>query len=115
MGPLESLRRFQVSCGDVDVPTTTEANLLPPVPVEPNLTFVSFNEVPPDLPAPGTPTISVIPPVGPTPLEPLVPTTPAIPPPPSEVPEPSSLLLVLTGAGAAIEMARRKVKGHNAQ
>lgn len=105
MGPLESLRRFQVDCGDADAPIVpSETALIAPPPIEPKPAFVSFNEAPPELPPPGQPVVSEVPPLA------LVPLTPITPPsPPSEVPEPSTLLLVLTGAGSALLVTRRRL------
>jgi hypothetical protein len=118
MGPLESLRRFQIDCGELETPpppAMANAPVIPPLPVEPRLEFVSFAEVPPDLPPPGETPVGVETP----PVPPLinVPTTPieTTPLPPatggggvSVTPEPASLVLVLTGAGLAFAEVRRR-------
>ena len=108
MGPLESLRRFQIDCGDVDetpTPVTRQA-LLPPVPLEPVFAMVQFPDVPPELPAPGEPVLMAeVPPLANLPLTPVdnLPVS-------SVTPEPGSLILVLTGALAGLELRRRRVQ-----
>ena len=106
MGPLESLRRFQIDCGDLDetpTPITHEA-VLPPLPLEPVFALIQFPEVPPELPAPGEPVLlAEVPPLV------SLPTTPIDNLPVSTVtPEPGSLMLVLSGAVAGLELRRRR-------
>ncbi len=110
LSPLESLRRFQIDCGDLDnTAPPTNAAVLPPLPVEPALALVRFPEVPPDLPPPGEPILTADAPV---PALINIPTTPVVNlPSPSETPEPGSLVLVLTGALLGGEMMRRKAQG----
>ena len=109
LGPLESLRRFQIDCGDLDetpTPVTHEA-VLPPLPLDPVFALIHFPEVPPELPAPSSEPVLL------AEVPPLVnlPTTPIDNLPASAVtPEPSSLLLVLTGALAGLELRRRRVR-----
>ena len=113
MSPLESLRRFQIDCGEIvppEVPPNPPVIAWPVLPVEPTLAFVDFGEVPPQFPPPSTPEI-VVPPDVPPLIN--VPTTPvetavAVPPVTGITPEPSSLLLVLTGAAGLAEVTRRK-------
>ncbi len=110
MGPLEALRRFQIDCGDVDEAMTPAGPVLPSLPVFPKPLDVSFPEVaPPELPAPAdTEVAEVVPPLT---------TVPAVPPfdsgvsLPGPVPEPSSLVLVLTGALVMGESVRRRTRG----
>ena len=110
LSPLESLHRFQIDCGDLEETPAppTSAAVIPPLPVEPRLALVSFPELPPELPPPSEPVLTVaeVPPL----ID--VPTTPvevANLPSPTVTPEPGSLLLVLTGASAAaLELARRR-------
>ena len=118
MSPLESLRRFQIDCGDLEEPDTPlNAAVLPPAgPVlpEPRFAMIDFGEPVPDLPPPSTPLVAeaTVPPL----LE--VPVTPVIGAalPPTVTPEPGTFLLVLTGAGAFVYFVRRKriEDGHQA-
>ena len=110
MSPLESLRRFQIDCGDLDVPPPTPLNAavvppFPPLPVEPRFSLVSFGDTVPALPPPGDALVaeSTVPPLI------NVPTTPILDlPAPTLTPEPDTFLLVLTGVGAFVYAARRK-------
>ncbi len=108
MGPLEALRRFQIDCGDLETPE--QPARLPSIPVVPTPLMVEFPEVPPpDLPTPAFTEVAeaVVPPLAEVPIT----TTPveyvSIPGP---VPEPSSLLLVFTGASLALCGVRRSAK-----
>lgn len=122
MSPLEALNHFQLACGDLE-PTGDDTGLLP----------VAFNGLPAfDLPEfPYTPTdasplvAGVVPPetippvvdtpVGSTPTFPgpvigTPPVTVVTPPPVTPVvPEPSSIVLVMTGIGAAVAAGRRRL------
>ncbi len=110
MGPLESLRRFQIDCGDLEEPDTPlNAAILPPAaPVlpEPVFAMVDFGEPVPDLPPPSAPLVAeaTVPPLL------YVPATPVIGAalPPVVTPEPGTFLLVLTGSSAVVYFARRK-------
>ena len=108
MGPLESLRRFQIDCGDIDetpTPVTREA-VLPPLPLDPVFALIQFPEVPPELPAPGEPVLMAeVPPLVNLPATPI-----EILPSSTVTPEPASLLLVLTGALAGLELRRRRLR-----
>ena len=110
MGPLESLRRFQIDCGDLAPPETPlQDAVIPPAPVEPHLTFVSLVETPPDLPPPSQPMLSTVPPLADVPPVPVQNTPFGVSGiVPAATPEPGSWLLVLTGAGAAAEVIRRR-------
>lgn len=103
MGPLESLRRFQIDCGDFDQPTPILTAKAPDVPIEPTPLTLEFPQTPPDLPAPALTEVAEVPPLASTPLLPI--DTTSVPGP---VPEPSSIVLVLTGAGAMVEVMRRR-------
>ena len=98
MGPLEALRRFQIDCGDVDTPD------LPPqlasLPILPAPLDVEFPLLPPpELPLPPvTQVAELTPPVPPLGDVPITTTPVESIPVPSPIPEPASLLLVLTGA-----------------
>lgn len=107
LSPLESLRRFQIDCGDLDQPPPPlSAAVVPPGPLEPKVVPLSFPEAPPELPPPGEPVlIAEVPPLINTPI-----TGVENLPTPGEIPEPGSFILVLTGAGAAAEMLRRQAK-----
>ena len=110
MGPLESLRRFQIDCGDLAPPESPlEEAIVPPQPVPPAVTFVSLLEAPPDLPPPSQPALSVVPPLADVPAIPVeTPPILAATIVPSATPEPGSWILVLTGAGAVAELVRRR-------
>ena len=116
LSPLESLRRFQIDCGDLDQPAPPlSAAVVPPAPLEPRLVPLAFPEAPPELPPPGEPVLTAsadIPPLINTPITPVENL-----PSPGEVPEPGSFVLVFTGAGVAVEMIRRqsRVKKQHAQ
>ncbi len=110
MSPLESLRRFQIDCGDLEnVPAPPmNAAVIPPLPVEPVFALVRFPEVPPDLPAPDAPVLVA---EAPVPALLNVPVAPVLNlPSPSETPEPGSLILVLTGTIFGAELLRRKAR-----
>ena len=111
MSPLESLRRFQIDCGDLDAPPPTPLNAavippFPPLPVDPKFSLINFGDTVPELPPPGDALVaeSSVPPLI------NVPTTPILdlPEPIVVTPEPDSLLLVLTGVGAFSYAVRRK-------
>ena len=109
LSPLESLRRFQIDCGDLDQPAPPlSAAVVPPAPLEPRLVPLAFPEAPPELPPPGEPELVAanVPPLIDVPITPVSQNLPS----PGEVPEPGSFVLVLTGAGAAFEMLRRQAK-----
>ena len=110
MSPLESLRQFQIDCGDLENPGNPVANapVITPLPVQPQLAMVSFPELPPELPPPTAPEPGVAPDVPPLINVPTTPVEIGSVLPPGEVPEPGSFLLVLTGAAAAFELTRRK-------
>lgn len=111
MSPLESLRRFQIDCGEIETPPPPPGPPLikwPLLPVEPTLTFISFAEVPPELPPPTTAEITVPPVVPPLINVPTTPVETASAPPVGPVPEPDTFLLVLTGAGGVVEVIRRR-------
>ena len=99
MGPLEALRRFQVDCGALDEP-------------EPALIALSFPFLPVEMPPLETTTIAEL--TTPALVEPSVPNvlTPVenvAVVTPGEVPEPGSLLLVLTGSGVGVILYRRRL------
>ena len=123
MSPLEALNHFQLACGELE-----------PTPLEgPGLLPAAFNGLPAfDLPEfPYTPTESspiiatVVPPetlppvvdtpvTTPTPPGPIIGGPPVVVTPPSSpvapvVPEPSSIVLVMTGIGAAVAAGRRRL------
>ena len=103
MGPLESLRRFQIDCGDLEQPKPSDRPAVPLLPLDPKLTFMSLAETPPDLPPPAQADVTPMPPLNSVPVqlsETLV--------TPGPVPEPGSFLLVLTGAVATAELVRRR-------
>lgn len=104
MGPLEALRRFQIDCGDLEEPTPLLKAQLPPLPVEPKPLMVEFPDTPPpDLPAPALTEVAEVPPLTDIPLTPIVNVSA-----PGPVPEPGTLVLVLTGALAGAEVLRRR-------
>ena len=112
LSPLESLRRFQIDCGDLEdtpLPPPMNAAVIPPLPVEPALALVNFPEAPPELPPPGEPVlVAEVPPlinIPTTPIENL--------PSPIVTPEPGSFLLVLSGAALGVELMRRRSKASN--
>ena len=110
LSPLESLRRFQIDCGDLEQPPPPlSAAVVPPAPLEPRLVPLSFpTEAPPELPAPTEPVLTAeVPPLIDVPVTPVVQNIPA----PGTIPEPGSFVLVLSGAGLAAEMIRRQGKG----
>ncbi len=110
MGPLESLRRFQIDCGDLEAPDTplNAAVLppLPPVPLDPRFDLVSFRGPVPELPPPSNAMVAMadVPPLADVPVVPVIgaPLTPLV------TPEPESLLLVLSGAGTFGYLVRRR-------
>lgn len=111
LSPLESLRRFQIDCGDLEQPQPApplSAAIVPLAPLEPKLVALNVPpEAPPELPPPGEPVLTAeVPPLINTPITPIVQNLPS----PSEVPEPGSFLLVLTGAGAVTEVLRRQAR-----
>ena len=106
MGPLESLRRFQIDCGDLDTPIPVTTAILPPVPVAPSIVPVEFPEQPPVLAPPALTEVAEVPDM--PPLAGVPPVTVLSSPIPGPVPEPASLVLVLTGGAAAAEMVRRR-------
>lgn len=116
MSPLESLRRFQIDCGDLEAPDTPlNAAVLPPpteVPPVPRFALVDFGEPVPELPPPTTPLIAeaTVPPLGDIPISPAVgaPLPPVGIAAPAVTPEPATLLLVVTGAGAMGYFVRRR-------
>lgn len=98
MGPLEALRRFQVDCGALDEP-------------EPAPLVVSFPFLPVEtLPLEETTIAEVATPVLVQPPVPnlLAPVQTAVVSVPAAIPEPASLLLVLTGIGAGVYVYRRR-------
>lgn len=119
MGPLESLRRFQIDCGDLDEtpaptpsPTPVHEAMVPPLPVEPALPLVRFPEAPPELPAPGDVLVATadVPPLINVPLLPVE-TVPIS----SVAPEPSSWMLVLTGSFGVLGLLTRRSKRNLSQ
>ena len=109
MSPLESLRRFQIDCGDLDQPTPppVQKAFIPVLPVDPVFALISFAEVPPELPVLAEPVFTAeVPPLVNVPLSPVNNLPVAI----AVTPEPSSLLLVLTGALAGLETLRRRIR-----
>ena len=115
MGPLESLHRFQIDCGDLTdtpAPPTNEA-VIPALPVLPRFDPISFGESAPDLPPPDQPVLTAEVPslinVPTSPVEnlpaPLLPANLS----PAVTPEPASFVFVLTGV-AGLELLRRRAK-----
>lgn len=111
MNPLQSLRRFQIDCGDLGEPDTPlNAAVLAPLPLvppDPKFALVSFEEPMPELPPPSDALIAVAAPVPPLLDVPVLPVMTASLAP-IVTPEPSTLLLVLSGAGAFGYIARRR-------
>ncbi len=123
LSPQEMLKRFRVLCGDdlpdepisvSFVPTSLDALLIPPVsfpdtaPVTDVGRPVSFSPVPE-----GTPQVQPSPAVtGATPSLPVAstPVIPNVPVIPSQVPEPNSLVFLVTGALGAIPLVRRRLR-----
>lgn len=109
MSPLESLRRFQIDCGDLDQPETPlNAAVIPPfppAPLEPKFSMVRFGDSVPEFPPPGEVLVAenTVPPLVNQPVTPIIAT-----PVPIVTPEPVSFLLVLTGVGALFYTSRRK-------
>lgn len=124
----------------VDVATIPTTGLLPPAPPEEVLTLLSLSQppttiIPPVVPGTQPPMLStlpppsagtfpppsvgifpptgpgVFPPTGPGVFPPTLPSTPPVVP--SPVPEPSSFVLVLTGACAAAIVWRRRTKAES--
>ena len=106
MGPLESLRRFQIDCGDLDTPTPVTTAVLPPVPVTPSIIPLEFPDQPPVLAPPALTEVAEVPDM--PPLAAVPPVAVLSSPNPGPVPEPASLLLVATGGVAVTEMLRRR-------
>ncbi len=107
MNPLESLRRFQIDCGDLGEPDTPlNAAILPPLPLDPKFTMVSFGEPVPELPPPmdALVTVGTVPPLMDVPVLPVISASLV----PIITPEPGTFLLVLSGAGAFGYLARRR-------
>ena len=112
MGPMESLRRFQIDCGDIDQsPTPLDAAAPPLLPLDPKFVFLSMAEVPPELPPPGEANVgAVVPPLADIPTTPVQSLSA-----PTVTPEPGSFLLVFTGGLTLFEFARRKRATGNLQ
>lgn len=131
MGPLEALKHFQIACDTVPPVPSEIVPVLTPMLVPgppsfalPPITYTPTEvaEAPPPAvlpPAPDTPPstpsvpVSGQPPIEtyfPPPFIPIPPVTPVPPvvPPVPEIPEPSSIVLVLTGVGAAVAAGRRR-------
>lgn len=107
MNPLESLRRFQIDCGDLGEPDTPlNAAVLPPLPLDPKFAMVNFEEPVPELPPPSDALVAVasVPPLLDVPVSPVMSASLA----PIVTPEPGTFLLVLSGAGAFGYIARRR-------
>ncbi len=106
MGPLEALRKFQIDCGDLDTPEM--AAKLPPLPLMPVPLPVEFPVAPPpELPVPAlTEVAEAVPPLNDVPITSTPIETVGVPGP---VPEPGSLLLVLTGAVLGLAGVRSKM------
>ena len=110
LSPLESLKRFQIDCGDLDqpVPPPVQKAFLPLLPVEPVFAMISLAEVPPELPAMAEPVLTAaVPPLVDVPITPIndLPVGIAV------TPEPGSVLLVFTGAFAGGGLLRRRARG----
>lgn len=110
LSPLESLKRFQIDCGDLDqpVPPPVENAFLPVLPVDPTFALISFVEAPPELPAMAEPVLTpAVPPLIDVPVTPVNNLPVAI----AVTPEPSSVWLMFTGAFAGGGFLRRRAKG----
>ena len=135
LSPSEMLKRFKVLCGEdlpdevlpaAFVPTGLEDAVIPPsdTPTDYDTLaglppggapFVPGTDTPPGATPPATPPVGGTPPGGGpvTPIIPIAPATPVTPVTPSPVPEPDTLILLLTGIGTipvVLRMRRKDVK-----